>query len=346
MITQELPHPLSVGFVLLHRFTLLPFAAFVDCLRLSADEGDRSRPLRCNWTFMTSSGESAMSSCGAIISPCKPLRGPQAFDYIVVIGGIQEEREKADQRAVDYLRQAAQLNVPIIGLCTGVFTLIHAGLMTAKRCCVSWYHHGDLTRRFPDVTPVADRLFVDEGNLITCAGGVAAADVAAYLIERHMGKAWAMKSLHIMLIDEVRRGEHPQPQPVIFDRVEDRLVRRAIDIISQHLGEAISIEELAKRIGTSRRNIERKFQDELGVGPQRFSRNLRLRYGMWLLHYTDRSITAISERCGFADSAHFSRHFRDTFGYAPSSVRKSGNTLAEDQVDPFFLHIDNHATKW
>ena len=191
MITQELPHPLSVGFVLLHRFTLLPFAAFVD------------RPLRCNWTFMTSSGESAMSSCGAIISPCKPLRGPQAFDYIVVIGGVQEEREKADQRAVDYLRQAAQLNVPIIGLCTGVFTLIHAGLMTAKRCCVSWYHHGDLTRRFPDVTPVADRLFVDEGNLITCAGGVAAADVAAYLIERHMGKAWAMKSLHIMLIDEV-----------------------------------------------------------------------------------------------------------------------------------------------
>ena len=161
-----------------------------------------------------------------------------------------------------------------------------------------------------------------------------------------MGKAWAMKSLHFMLIDEVRRGEHPQPQPVIFDRVEDRLVRRAIDIMSQHLGEAISIEELAKRIGTSRRYIERKFQDELGVGPQRFSRNLRLRYGMWLLHYTDRSITAISERCGFADSAHFSRHFRDTFGYAPSSVRKSGNTLAEDQVDPFFLHIDNHATKW
>lgn len=33
---------LSIGFVLLHRFTLLPFAAFADCLRLSADEGDRS----------------------------------------------------------------------------------------------------------------------------------------------------------------------------------------------------------------------------------------------------------------------------------------------------------------
>ena len=34
--------PLSVGFILLYRFTRLPFAAFVDCLRLAADEGARA----------------------------------------------------------------------------------------------------------------------------------------------------------------------------------------------------------------------------------------------------------------------------------------------------------------
>ena len=38
---------LSVGFVLLNRFTLMPFAAFVDCLRLAADEGDRGPQVRC-----------------------------------------------------------------------------------------------------------------------------------------------------------------------------------------------------------------------------------------------------------------------------------------------------------
>ncbi len=56
-----------------------------------------------------------------------------------------------------------------------------------------------------------------------------------------------MKSLHIMLIDEVRRGDHPQPQPVVFDKVEDRVVRRAIGIIEQHLGEVITVDELARR---------------------------------------------------------------------------------------------------
>lgn len=327
---------LTVGFVLLQRFTLLPFAAFVDCLRLAADEGDRSRQLRCHWRFMTSDGQPASSSCGAAVSPCEPFAEPTRFDYLVVIGGVQDEHDRTDRVALDYLRRAAAAGVPLVGVCTGVFALIQAGVMPGRRCCVSWYHHGDLTRRFPEVTPVADRLFVDDGDVITCAGGSAAADLAAYLVERHLGRAWAMKSLHIMLIDEGRRGEHPQPQPVVFERVADRSLRRAIDIISQHLGESLSIDDLARRIGTSRRNIERKFRDELGVTPQRFMRNLRLRYGLWLLHYTPRSVTDIGEQCGFSDTAHFSRQFRETFGYSPSQARKTDH---EQAVDPFFLHI-------
>ncbi|MDR5868041.1 GlxA family transcriptional regulator [Halomonas koreensis] len=330
--------PLSVGFVLLHRFTMMPFAAFVDCLRLAADEGDRSRQLRCHWVFMTSAGRDAMSSCGAAVTPCAPFRDPAEFDYIVVIGGVQDEHAAADEAALGYLRRVARAGVPLVGVCTGVFALIQAGLMTGRRCCVSWYHHGDLTRRFPDIEPVAEGLFVDDGDRLTCAGGIASADLAAHLVERHLGKAWAMKSLHIMLIDEARPGSHPQPQPVLFDKVEDRLVRRAIGIIEQHLGQAIPMDELARRVGTSRRNIERRFREELGIGPQKFARDLRLRYGLWLLHYTAKSVTEIGERCGFADTAHFSRHFREAFGATPTAVRKAAGEGATS-VDPFFLHI-------
>ncbi|MDH1612420.1 GlxA family transcriptional regulator [Klebsiella aerogenes] len=333
--------PLSVGFILLNRFTLLPFAAFVDCLRLAADEGDRSRQLRCSWTFMSCDGGEAVSSCGAAISPCVALKSPESFDYIVVIGGVQDEQDKTDRRALDYIRLAVQFGTPLVGLCTGVFALIQAGVMKGKQCCVSWYHHGDLQRRFPDIMPVADRIFVDEGALITCAGGVAAADVAAYLIERHLGRAWAIKSLHIMLIDEARATSHPQPQPVIFEKITDRLVRSAVDIISQHMGEVVSVEQLAQRLNTSRRNIERKFQEELGISPQRFARDLRLRYGLWLLLYTVKSVTEIGERCGFSDAAHFSRHFRDAFGYPPSVARKQIDRHEQPHVDPFFIHIDS-----
>lgn len=331
---------LSVGFVLLHRFTLLPFAAFVDCLRLAADEGDRSRQLRCHWAFMTSAGQDALSSCGAAITPCQPLQPPETFDYLVVIGGVQDGSGKLDLKTLDYLRKADRQGVPLVGLCTGSFALIEAGLMAGRRCCVSWYHHADLRRRFPEVTPVADRLYLDEGDRLSCAGGTAAADLAAYLVERHLGKAWAMKSLHIMLIDEARKAESPQPQPVVFSRVEDRQVRRAISIIEQHLGQPIGVDELAARLAISRRSLERKFQGALGMTPQQFARDLRLRYGLWLLHYSPRTITEIGERCGFADTAHFSRHFRKAFGMTPSAMRRQASRKDGALADPFFLHIE------
>ena len=331
---------LSVGIVLLHRFTLLPFAAFVDCLRLAADEGDRSRPLRAQWVFMTPNGESVTSSCGAVISACQPFQPPARFDYLVVIGGVQEEKAAPEASTSAYLREADHAGIPLVGLCTGVYALIQAGLMKGRRCCVSWYHHHEMTKRFPSAEPVADRLFIDDGDRITCAGGAAAADLAAFLIERHIGKAWAMKSLHIMLLDEARQGASPQPQPVVFGRVEDRIVRRAILVLEQHLGQVISMDALAERVGTSRRNLERRFKATLGVSPQQFARELRLRYGLWLLNYTGKSITDIGARCGFADTAHFSRQFRACFGASPSELRKNATLPNGHQVDPFFLHVD------
>lgn len=334
---------LSVGFVLLHRFTLLPFAAFVDCLRLAADDGDRSRQLRCHWAFMTAEGQDALSSCGAAITPCQPFQPARMFDYLVVIGGVQDGGARLDQQTLRYLCDADRQGIPLIGLCTGVFALIEAGLMEGRRCCVSWYHHADLRRRFPDVRPVADQLYLDEGDRLSCAGGAAAADLAAYLVERHMGKAWAMKSLHIMLIDDVRKAEAPQPQPVVFSKVADRQVRRAIAILEQHLGQPVSVDELAERLAISRRSLERKFQQTLGVTPQHFARDLRLRYGLWLLHYSRHTITEIGERCGFADTAHFSRHFRKAFNMTPSAMRRQVAEEGATLADPFFLHIEGKA---
>lgn len=312
---------LSVGFILLPRFTLLPFSAFIDCLRLAADEGDSSRQVHCRWTIMGADRRPVQASCGIEVTPWERFADPKRFDYIVVVGGQLPAGPPADSATVAYLREADAKGVPLVGLCTGPFALIQAGLMRGRRCCVSWYHYHDLMQRFPDVTPVADQLFVADGNRITCAGGAAAADLAAWLVERHCGRTWAQKSLHILLIDHARRGSSSQPQPPPYEQVADNRVRRAILLIEQHLSEPLSTDALAARMSVSRRQLERGFRQELGVSPQVFSRQLRLRYGLWLLTHTGRSVTEIGAECGFADTAHFSRQFRALFGQSPSEAR-------------------------
>ena len=55
---------LRVGILLTPNFTLNALANFVDVLRLAADEGDGSKPIRCKWHIMSATGHSIDASCG------------------------------------------------------------------------------------------------------------------------------------------------------------------------------------------------------------------------------------------------------------------------------------------
>jgi transcriptional regulator GlxA family with amidase domain len=59
----------------------------------------------------------------------------------------------------------------------------------------------------------------------------------------------------------------------------------------------------------------------MGLSLQKFYRTMRLRYGMWLLQNTSRTITDIGQDCGFSDTAHFSRGFRAVFKKTPTDYR-------------------------
>ena len=82
---------LSIGFILAHRFTLCAFGNFVDVLRLAADEGDRSRPILCDWTVLSDTMNPVVSSCGVPVQPTERLGDPTKFNYIVVVGGLIDE---------------------------------------------------------------------------------------------------------------------------------------------------------------------------------------------------------------------------------------------------------------
>lgn len=326
--SNDEPTRLRVGFVALRDFTLLPFAGFLDVLRLATDEGDRSRQRACRWTVMSPDGGSLRASCGTAFAADSAFRDPRELDYLVVVGGLLHESPQSDDATDTYLLRAADAGVPLIGLCTSVFTLIRLGLMSGRQCCVSWYHYWDLKKAFPDVTPVADRLFVVDGPRITCAGGTGAVDLAAWLVEKHLGKAVADKALHILLADAARPADSPQPHVVVDHDARDPRLETAINIIEQNLAQPPSVETIAEHVGVSRRQLERIFREELGMSPWKYSLGRRLRQAHMLLTQTKHSITGIAQDCGFADASHFSRHVRSTFGASPQTVRNAAVAAA------------------
>ncbi|WP_421747735.1 GlxA family transcriptional regulator [Cognatishimia sp.] len=306
-----------------HKFTLCAFANFVDVLRLSADEGDRSRPVLCKWTVLSDTMNPVMSSSGISVQPNERLGDPSRFDYIVVVGGLMDEMPTLPPAYHAFLNKAADQDVPLIGVCTGVFFLHQAGLLQGYKCCVSWFHHLDFLEQFEGLNPVSDQIFVVDRDRLTCSGGASSAHLAAFLVDRHVGRAQASKSLHVMIIDEALQGEKPQPGTPIRMKTKDPIVQRALLLMQQNIDVPISITELSKRLGNSKRQIERHFRDALNLSPQAAYLEMRLDIARYLVETTSKPVGQIAMDCGFCDSSHLSRMFRRQFGETPKFMRQS-----------------------
>lgn len=315
---------LRVGFLLMHNFTLTAFSSFVDVLRLAADEGDRSRPIACSWQVMSPHLRPARSSCGIEIRPTADLLDPANFDYIVVVGGLLAGMPALPSVLARYLEAAARAGIPLVGVCTGSFVLCRLGLMARRKCCVSWYHYHDFLEELPALVPVADRLFVIDGDRITCSGGAGVADLAAHLVAGHLGAAAAQKALNILLIDRPRAAESPQPAPQVADGgFSDDRVSRALLLMEQNLSEPLPVADIAERLGVSPRQLERLFAERLGETPQQSYLTLRLKHGRWMLTHTRFPAARIAADLGFADGSHFGRAFKAKFAMTPAAFRKT-----------------------
>ena len=100
----------------------------------------------------------------------------------------------------------------------------------------------------------------------------------------------------------------------------DARVRDAVTQIEVHHG-LISIDALAADLGLTRRHLERRFQQIVGISPKRLARIARFQRSLRILDAADPSQrlggaeTAVA--CGYADQAHFIRDFRDLAGRPP-----------------------------
>jgi transcriptional regulator GlxA family with amidase domain len=312
---------LNVGILLWPRFPLLSLGGLCDALRHAADRSDQSRPLRCLWTTIGLPNTVVESSCGLVVPVQSAFADVEQFDYVVVIGGLLPYLEKVDKRYWDYLYTAARAGVPLVGICTGSFVIAHAGLMEDRVACVQSFHFDDYRNMFPRLRVVTHADYLIDGNRLTCAGGISVIELAARLINLHCGPDRASKVIHQMTVSRQAGASFIERRRALgYLSVDDATVRHAALLMEENLEAPLNIAVIAKMVGTSVRQLERAFMAEMKVSPNEFYRRMRLRYARWMLLNTARKVTDVAYECGFADSAHFARRHRETFGVAASQT--------------------------
>lgn len=100
---------------------------------------------------------------------------------------------------------------------------------------------------------------------------------------------------------------------------------RVRDYIEHHLGDAVTLEDLARVAGVSRFHFARQFRARTGESPMCYVLRTRIERAKTLLRDSQTRVIDISAELGFADQSHFARTFRRLVGMPPSAYARAAN---------------------
>jgi transcriptional regulator GlxA family with amidase domain len=232
---------------------LAPVPAFelgVACEAFGLDRSSMGLP---RYEFAVCAEHSALvpTTSGFAVAASHGLERLSAADLILVLGSAPPAPEPP-AALIRQLQQAVQRGATVASMCTGAFVLAAAGLLDGRRATTHWMHAPLLARLYPQVMVEADRLYIDDGLVLTSAGSAAAIDLCLHLIRREHGAETANSVARQMVVPPHRDGgqsqyiEMPLPEPEHSDDLAETL-----EWAQRHLDQPITVELLAARAAMS-----------------------------------------------------------------------------------------------
>ncbi|MEQ8417239.1 MAG: helix-turn-helix transcriptional regulator [Imperialibacter sp.] len=89
----------------------------------------------------------------------------------------------------------------------------------------------------------------------------------------------------------------------------------------------VSVDSLARAVGLSHRQLLRKYDQCLGLGPKEYIKMRRFLSASELLKVAKWSLTDVAHEAGYFDQAHFIHDAKQFSGMTPGELRQAKNVL-------------------
>lgn len=315
---NEVDVPEEIGFFLAPRFSSMAFFCAVEPLRVANRLAGRDL---YRWRILSADGEPVESSNGMRLVADAALDAATAPATVIICSGF-DPTKAATKSLLAILRRLSARRCALGALDTGAHILALAGVTRGSHVVLHWEAQSAFEEAFPE-TPVSSELFEDDGLVFTCAGGTAALDLMLHRIGRAHGLALATAVSEQFIHDRIRsKGDHQRMPPARRLNIANEKVLAAISLMEAALERPLPARTLAMRAGVTPRQLERLFQDALGVSPMRYYKTLRLTRARELLRQTDLPVLEVAIATGFSSTVVFSRGFREQFARSPRDDRR------------------------
>jgi len=241
----------------------------------------------------------------------------------VIVPGYENVDSTVSAAVLDALRAAHARGARVVSICTGAFALAAAGLLEGRPATTHWRWTDELQRRHPEVEVLPNRLFVDDGDILTSAGVTAGIDLCLHLIRRDHGAAAANTRARALVAPPQRQGGQAQFVERLRPAATGDELGPLRDWMVENLARPLDLDTLARRAHMSRRTLTRRFRQETGVPPMSWLADARLDRARELLETTSEPIENIGRLTGLGAPASVRAAFHRCIGTSPQQYRST-----------------------
>src|SRR2546425_2139758 len=239
----------------------------------------------------------------------------------VIVPGYEDVDASVSLAALDALRLAHARGARVVSICTGAFALAAAGLLDGRPATTHWRWSDELQRRYPQVEVLANRLFVDDGDILTSAGVTTGIDLCLHLIRRDHGAAAANTRARGLVAPPQRHGGQAQFVERLRPEATCDQLGPLRDWMLENLALPLDLDTLARHAHMSRRTLTRRFREETGVAPMAWLADARIDRARELLETTGEPIENIGRLTGLGAPASVRAAFHRRVGTSPQEYR-------------------------
>ncbi|WP_282737590.1 GlxA family transcriptional regulator [Halomonas kalidii] len=308
-----------VAFVLLDNFSLMAFAGAVDAL-VTANLVTREPLVEVLVVGATS--DLVVSDLGTAISTDCPLTAlqEQRLDLLIMCGGFRVHLQSSPSIR-STLRCFDAAGTTLGGLWNGAFFLAEAGVLDGHDCAIHPDSRAMLLESFPGVC-LSRHSYVLDRKRISCAGANSALSMMLDWLRRDHDQSFVDAIEEILNCDKAQEVMDVSVLSLDRDPTLPQALKLALELMHNNIDEPLSVDEIARWVNISRRQLERLFIRYVDASPSRYYMELRVTYARQLLQQTNKSIADIAVASGFTSIDHFRHCFRQFFHVAPAKFRR------------------------
>jgi transcriptional regulator GlxA family with amidase domain len=320
----ERVEPERFGLLLVPNFSLIPFAAATESLRVA---NWLSGLNLYEWYFLTEDGRDVSAANGLVVSPHAKYDEAPALNNIIVFAGGRVPPTLRDERVLSWMRRQARAGVRIGAAGLGSFILARSGLLDGYRCTVHWKLLPKFRDEFPHLN-ATDEIYEIDRDRHTSSGGTGTLDVMLAMIAADHGDTFASHVAEEFMHDRIRPSSHSQRMPLRFRlNITNRKVLNAVRLMEESIENPLSCTSIADVLGISVRQLEKLFRAHIDTTPKEYQRQIRLKFARRLLMQTTLSVLEVGLATGFSCQSHFSKAYRAAFGVQPRHDRGKDSLL-------------------